>query len=343
MYKHKFQKYSHKVMNGGLSCPQSIDQQYIQKMKDEIEFTGNNDIGFMRADNEGRHIITYQLNKIGEKIMLGSGGMGQVYKAQMTHFKNNIMIQHPAVIKEMDIGEEYKKNMICLELLSVFNIKHKNIIKYYGYAELNDKILVFMEFIEGKDLYYSLYDNTLLFSEKILIAKQLLSGLYYLHQNNIYHRDIKLENIMITRTDKCEIVPKYIDFNFSCINNFTCDKTLFGQGTRLYMSPELLKTLRSKNFSGLNTNMYEHHDLWALGVTLYSLLTGELLFDNEDDIIQATQNTIDDKIRTKIQYQFDLEYVRTSIFNLLKINPLERKLEFQTTTKVDYGSAYDIV
>jgi serine/threonine protein kinase len=343
MYKHKFQKYNNKIMYGGLSCHPDIDRQYIQQMINEIEFTGNYDTGFMHIDNEGRHIMTYQLNKIGKKIMLGSGGMGQVYKGQMTHFRNNIIVHQPAVIKEIDISDDYKKNMVCLELLSVFNINHKNIIKYYGYAELNDKILIFMEFIEGKDLFYGVHDNTLLFGEKILIAKQLLSGLEYLHQNNIYHRDIKLENIMVARTSNCEIIAKYIDFNFSCINNFTCDKTPFEQGTYMYMSPELLDTIRRKDRSRMNKNMYQYHDLWALGVTLYTLLTSELLFDNENDIINTTQNIIDNKIRTKIRYQIDLEYIRLSIFSLLKVNPKERKLISQTNAKLDYSSTYDMV
>lgn len=347
MYKRKYDKYSKKIMNGGLSCPSNLYPQIIQSLKDEMEYTGNHDIGFMKNDIGIRHIITYQLDKLGNKILLGSGGLGKVYKGQTTYFSNNVIDKKTIVIKEMDMNEEYKKNMVCLELLSVFNINHSNIIRYYGYAELNDKILIFMEFLDGRDLLHSLQNNSLLFSEKVSIAKQLLDGLYYLHQNNICHRDIKPENIMISRKNNCEIIAKYIDFNFSCINNFSCDEARFGQGTFLYMSPELLKTLMNIDTNIINIDMYQYqyqyHDLWALGATIYSIFTGELLFENKNDIIKATQDIIDNKIKTKIPHHIELEYVRTNIFNLLKINPTDRKITFQKNKFIDYNKSSDLI
>lgn len=96
------------------------------------------------------------------------------------------------------------------------------------------------------------------------IFNQIISGITYIHAKNISHGDIKLENILIDKSNNVKI----IDFGFSTHNsngkllNFFC-------GTPSYMPPEIIKR---KNYVGA------HADLWSIGVLLYTLLCGSFPF-----------------------------------------------------------------
>lgn len=98
-----------------------------------------------------------------------------------------------------------------------------------------------------------------------VIFKQIMIAINYLHDHNIYHRDIKLENILID-INKTKI--KIIDFGFSCLApknkllNFFC-------GTPSYMSPEIINKI---NYCGYTP------DLWSIGVLFYILLYGVFPF-----------------------------------------------------------------
>ena len=105
-----------------------------------------------------------------------------------------------------------------------------------------------------------------------LIFRQIAEGVAYLHGEKIVHRDLKLENILIS-DDK---IIKIIDFGFS--TSVKGDKKLqFSCGTPHYMSPELAQ---KKDYLGPPA------DIWALGVLLFIMLTGKLPFfgDFEDDL-----------------------------------------------------------
>jgi serine/threonine protein kinase len=124
-----------------------------------------------------------------------------------------------------------------------------------------------MELIEGE----SLLNYVRSFPERKLeeknckfIFKQIIEALFYLHENNIIHRDIKLENIIIK--NKTEI--KIIDFGFSiCAPR---DKFLdFFCGTPNYMPPEIIL---KKDYLG------EFSDIWSIGILLYTILCGSFPF-----------------------------------------------------------------
>jgi serine/threonine protein kinase len=97
-----------------------------------------------------------------------------------------------------------------------------------------------------------------------VIFKQIIEGIFYLHEKNIFHRDIKLENIIIK--DKVDI--KIIDFGFGTFSprnkllNFFC-------GTPSYMPPEIIL---KKDYLG------EFADIWSIGILLYTILCGAFPF-----------------------------------------------------------------
>ena len=105
------------------------------------------------------------------------------------------------------------------------------------------------------------------------IMLQVLSAIHHCHTNNITHRDIKPDNILVDRSqgDKDEITVKVIDFGISC--QFDPKKKLtLGVGTPYYVAPEVLV----KEYD-------EKVDIWSAGVILYILLSGQAPFDGRNN------------------------------------------------------------
>ena len=180
-----------------------------------------------------------------------------------------------------------------------------------------------MEFISGEDLYnYAKKyrennDYDTLYKHLLLILKDIIKGLVFVHSKGILHNDIKPENIMIDS----ELTPKLVDFGLACsVNPKFCvvggEKTDCCEGyvgTPDFSSPEMYNT-------GIK---YPASDIWSLGITLYDSATGEYSFDyppnpTNDDIAQ----TIRDKQPNKLKTSNDL---LNSIVNMaLNKNPATR-------------------
>lgn len=144
--------------------------------------------------------------------------------------------------------------------------KHPNIIKVYDYYDHNDiKIAGFlMEFAPNGDLFRLLRQNKRLSEpDARLIFMQLISAVHHCHKNNISHRDIKLENILVN-----EHIIKLTDFGYACrIDDPYIKKKV---GTMAYIAPEILLDEESDLIKS---------DIWACGVVLYILLCGKYPFE----------------------------------------------------------------
>lgn len=145
--------------------------------------------------------------------------------------------------------------------------KHCHIVDVVWADRLNDfddtPYIVF-EYIEGQDLKHALHKNRLTFEQILEFAKQVLSGLLHLHQNGIYHQDIKPSNLLLTTNG-----IKIIDFNVAVAE---ADEAAITAGTRRYLPPDLKPT------STPSTEQRADRDLYALGVTLYECISGEYPF-----------------------------------------------------------------
>ena len=199
--------------------------------------------------------------------VLGKGSFATVYEAYDKRLKMNVAVK---VYEKKDQNQPDRKSFVQNEIDIMANVNHKYIAKYYRILEDAKAIYIIQEI--GGEISQSEYtrngkNKKLAESDARVLFKQLVSSVKYLHEFKVCHRDLKLTNILVNE----ESDIKLIDFGFSTIAN-RYFKTYCG--TPSYMSPELVKKME---YDGIAV------DLWAMGVILYKMVTGDYPFGSEKD------------------------------------------------------------
>ena len=204
--------------------------------------------------------------------MLGSGSFGSVYEAKNTIFQNTVAMK---VIKK-DPNNELDEQEIRNEIDILKKLSHPNIVKIYEFYISNSHYYIVTEFCKEGEL-FSYIKNKYNERQLAVLFYQVFSGLWYLHDNKILHRDIKLENIMISKkeidndTGDELFWVKIIDFGTAKIFEKN-KKEKDVVGSSYYIAPEVLRQ-----------NYNEKCDTWSVGVILYMMLVGRAPFDGKDD------------------------------------------------------------
>lgn len=213
--------------------------------------------------------------KIVEEI--GEGAFGKVYLARHVLLNVNVVLKcglldDPNIVREIYYHQQ---------------LKNKNIVKLYEVIKTELHIWMALEYCEGGELFYYIYENRRLDIEVCRnLFYQIATGIKYVHSLNLAHRDLKLENILLA--DKRKLIVKLTDFGF--VREFNPYKRLLLStvcGTTAYMAPEMLKT---EKYSGLAV------DIWSMGVILYAMVYGELPFDDDDEMQIKLKIVNDDPI-----------------------------------------------
>ncbi|MGB8656984.1 MAG: protein kinase [Candidatus Zixiibacteriota bacterium] len=201
--------------------------------------------------------------KIFEK--LGEGGRGVVYKAQ------DIQLQRLVALKFLpphiaDSPEE--KARFIHEAQSASALNHPNVTTIYGIEESPQGLFIVMEYCEGKTLKQIIEKDTLSIKKVLDVGIQICEGLTAVHKKEIVHRDIKSDNIMVTKEGQVKIM----DFGLAKLKGATkLTQTGSTLGTAAYMSPEQAQ----------GEEVDQRSDIFSFGVVLYELLTGQLPFKGE--------------------------------------------------------------
>ena len=209
------------------------------------------------------------------KMLIGDGGMANVYLAYDRTLKRHVAIK--MLRYELSKDERFIKRF-KRESAQVINLDHPNIVHVYTVGDYKQQPFIVMEYVKGKTLKDYLR-NRYTYSPQIAmhIMTQLAEGVLYAHQNKIIHRDLKTQNIMITD----EQVVKITDFGIALSSNeadVTQTNTIMGSVH--YLAPELAR-------GNLAT---ERSDIYALGIILYELLTGDVPFKGEGAVNIALQH-----------------------------------------------------
>ena len=200
------------------------------------------------------------LGKIGkyEKLdVLGHGTSGIVYLAW-----DGLLGKHVA-LKEISLQAADEARFLE-EARVLDRLRHPNIVQVNGVDRIDGHLIIDMEYVKGPNLQeYMRRRGKLPIREALTIATQICDALDFAHRNHTVHRDIKPANVLITR----EGVAKIVDFGLAEI--LGSGSYAGGAGTYAYMAPEdFAEEERSDHRS----------DIWAAGVTLYELVTGERPF-----------------------------------------------------------------
>ncbi len=213
---------------------------------------------------------------------LGSGGMAEVYKAYQPGLDRYVAIKilHPHFVEYPGFVERFER-----EAALVARLRHPNIVQVFDFDAENDLYYMVMELIEGPTLSTEIYERSLntipnraTFSpiETALIFNALAAAVDYAHARNMIHRDLKPSNIMLTADGQVILT----DFGIARMISDAQPTVTSGRpaGTPIYMAPELCQGQPGGRAS----------DIYALGIILYGLMTGNVPFDakNPDDLLR---------------------------------------------------------
>ena len=240
--------------------------------------------------------------KFGRKI--GKGAFGKV------NLGLNILTGRVVAIKSFNkenIINEISKKKILYETNLMRKLRHPSITKILETFETEKYMLIIMEYISGGNL-QSFVKKRRKLGEKTakILFKQIIDGIKYIHSQNIVHRDIKLENILIDLNNNIKIcdfgVGKLINQNL--ILHDQC-------GTPVYMAPEIIK---DKGYLGFPV------DIWSSGIALYIMLSGNVPFNRGklNDLQYEILNTPLNPIKNISNEANDL------LFNILNKDPKKR-------------------
>jgi serine/threonine protein kinase/tetratricopeptide (TPR) repeat protein len=213
--------------------------------------------------------------KILEK--LGEGGMGEVYLAEDTKLKRRVALKFLA--PHLTLDQEAKERFIH-EAQAASALNHPNIVTIYEIDETEGQTFIAMEFIDGPTLRQRIESGPLEIDDALDIALQSGDGLKEAHDNDITHRDIKSDNMMMDSKGR---TVKITDFGLAKLKGrASVTKTGTTIGTLAYASPEQVSGKKLDHRS----------DIFSFGVVLYELLTGKLPFrgDYEATVVYAIMN-----------------------------------------------------
>jgi len=196
----------------------------------------------------------------------GQGAMGVVYKAKDPLIGRTVAIKvmSAAVALRPDEQEEYRQRFFR-EAQAAGRLHHDNIVSIYDMGEEGGVPYMTMEFVEGQSLSKRLKDKgPLPLGEAVSIMRQVATGLSYAHEQNIVHRDIKPDNILIDAKGRAVIT----DFGIARISMSELTRTGEVLGTPHFMSPEQV----------LGQPVDGRSDLFSLGVIFYLMLSGQRPF-----------------------------------------------------------------
>lgn len=209
---------------------------------------------------------------------LGGGGMGDVYLAQDLRLPRRVAIKtiRQDLCENTEIHKRIERECQLHAKIGI----HPHIVALHDLLEEDGQISMVMEYVEGQTLQDLLKQNahqglSLSWQQSLDITRQILKALDRIHAHGIVHRDIKPSNILLSRDDAGRYCAKLMDFGIArpAVYEGTALTVQGGSGpgTPMYMAPEQIDT---KTFSAVSPAT----DIYAMGVVLFQLLSGELPF-----------------------------------------------------------------
>ena len=225
--------------------------------------------------------------------LLGAGGMGEVYRAKDTTLNRDVAIK---VLPELFASDPDRLARFTREAQTLAALNHPHIAAIYGVEHSAGVRALVMELVEGEDLSSQIARGPIPLADALPMARQVADALEAAHEQGIVHRDLKPANIKV----RADGTVKVLDFGLAkalgpegtsaaadAMNSptLTARATQLGMiiGTAAYMAPEQAK----------GRPVDKRADIWAFGVVLYEMLTGQRAFKG-DDISETLASVLKD-------------------------------------------------
>lgn len=202
---------------------------------------------------------------------IGVGGMAEVYRATDNVLGRIVAVKVmlPQYAADENFARRFKQ-----EAASAANLSSPYIVNVYDWGQDDGTYYIVMEFIRGSDLKTAIKERGAINQRKIAeIGSQVCQALSVAHKQDIIHRDVKPQNIMVQPDGNVKVM----DFGIARAKNSTMDKTASVLGTAHYISPEQAQ----------GKDLTPASDLYSLGVVMYEAATGKLPFDGPDAVSVA--------------------------------------------------------
>ena len=217
-----------------------------------------------------------------EKI--GEGGMSEVYKAKCNKLNRFVAVK---ILKKQfadnaDIAQKFKR-----EATAIANLSDTNIVNILDVGTQDDIDYIVMELVTGKTLKELInFSGKLSFNTAIKIALQIAKALDCAHRNNIIHRDIKPQNILVTESGEVKVT----DFGIAkSTDSQTITNTTSIIGSAHYLSPEQAK----------GTYIDFRSDIYSFGIVIYEMVTGRLPFEGDSPVTVALKHLQEEPVPPK--------------------------------------------
>jgi serine/threonine protein kinase len=208
--------------------------------------------------------------------LLGEGGMGEVYRAKDTRLGRDVAVK---ILTALTLSDQERVQRFEQEARATGMLNHPNLLTIYDVGNENGTAYIVSELLEGETLRERLERGPLAIRRAVDAALQVANGLAAAHEKGVIHRDLKPDNIFLTRDGRAKI----LDFGIAKLSAKSDEGGLFAQaatepgmvlGTVGYMSPEQVRGEKVDTRS----------DIFAFGAILYEMLTGMRAFKRSSSI-----------------------------------------------------------